>query len=197
MYDLVYIMSIDELWLTVYRKITRYEEEIAMPYQVKKTIAGMAGVLMIMIFYCVFVYQSLQTGADLANDLMFWGKAMLITIGISVAAGIIIQIVFHILLSAGIAVKQKINNGDCDEKEIGKRIHLEMTEDERDKLIELKAMRTGYIFCGIGFVLSLVSLVLKYPAAVMLNILFLSFFTGHLFEGFSQIYYYLNGVKNG
>ena len=168
-----------------------------MPYHVKKTIAGMAGVLLIMIFYCAFVFRTVQSGAALVDDLIFWGRAMLITIGISVGAGIIIQIVFHVLLSAGIAVKQKKKDGNCDEKEIEKSIHLEMTEDERDKLIELKSMRTGYIFCGIGFVLSLVSLVLKYPAAVMLNILFLSFFTAHLFEGFSQIYYYLNGVKNG
>jgi hypothetical protein len=70
-------------------------------------------------------------------------------------------------------------------------------EDEMDKLISLKSMKNGYIVVGFGFVFSLISLVMKLPSAVMLNIVFLSFNAGGLVEGFSQLYFYRRGVKNG
>ena len=44
-----------------------------------------------------------------------------------------------------------------------------------DNLIELKSMRIGFIVVGIGFVAALVSLILNYSPAVMINIMFVSF----------------------
>lgn len=69
-----------------------------------------------------------------------------------------------------------------------------MLEDEMDKLINLKSMRNGYIVVGAGFVASLITLVLQAPPAVMLNIVFVSFMLGSLFEGFSQLYFYRRGI---
>ncbi len=61
---------------------------------------------------------------------------MLIFIGIGIAASIVIQIVFHILLSIGIAAVKKIQNQDYDDREIGKTIQAEFIEDEMGKLKE-------------------------------------------------------------
>lgn len=66
-----------------------------------------------------------------------------------------------------------------------------------DKLIALKAMRNSYIVVGVGFVIALLSLYMKMQPAIMLNIIFASFSIGSLFEGFSQLYFYRRGVKNG
>lgn len=122
---------------------------------------------------------------------------MLVFIGIGVAATIVIQIVFHILLSISIAVKGKIQNQDLDDKEIEKQIDAEMVEDEMDKLIELKSNQIGFILAGIGFVAGLVTLAFNAPPAVMLNILFISFSAGSLLEGFAQLYYYRKGLAHG
>jgi len=147
--------------------------------------------------YCTYVYGKYQSGAIAADDLKFWAGAMLMFIGIGIVAGIAIQIVFHILLSVAIAVQEKVRNGMCDDEDIEKTIGAEMITDEMDKLIELKSMRIGFSVAGIGFVAALVSLILNYSPAVMINIMFLSFSVGSLLEGFTQLYFYRKGVKNG
>jgi len=81
----------------------------------------------------------------------------------------------------------------CEDKVIETTIKQEMVEDERDKLIELKSLRVGFILAGIGFIAALLCLVLGYPPVLMLHILFFSFFTGSIFEGFSQLYFYRRG----
>jgi hypothetical protein len=116
---------------------------------------------------------------------------------IGIVVTIVIQIVFHILLSISIAVKEKMQDGQCDDEEIEKTIGAEMVEDEMDKLIELKSTRIGFFFAGIGFVAALVSLVLAFSPVVMLNIMFISFSIGSIFEGFSQLYFYRKGIHNG
>ena len=100
----------------------------------------------------------------------FWAGTMLIFIGIGIVANIVIQIVFHILLSVAVAVQEHVRNGKCDDKEIEKTIGAEMVTDEMDKLIELKSMRIGFAIAGIGFVVALVSQILSYSSAVMINI---------------------------
>ena len=168
-----------------------------MSYQERRTIVSLISGVLIVAAYCINTFGHYQSGAVEAGDLKFWAGAMLIYIGIGVAVSIVIQIVFHILTSIAIAVKKKIRDEQCDDKEIEKSIGAEMVEDEMDKLIELKAMRIGFLIAGIGFFAALVSLVLGYSAAVMLNILFLSFSGGSLLEGVVQLYFYRRGVTNG
>ncbi len=168
-----------------------------MSYQEKRTIVSIISGIFILGAYWIYVYGKVQQDLIAADDLKFWAGAMLLFIGIGVAAAIIIQIVFHILLSVSIAVKEQLQNGNCDDKKIEKTIELEMITDEMDKLIELKSMRNGFIVAGIGFVTALISLVFNYSPAVMMNIMFASFYTGSLLEGFTQLYFYKKGVKNG
>jgi uncharacterized membrane protein len=118
---------------------------------------------------------------------------MLIFIAIGIGVSIVVQIAFHIIYLDLLAVRSKIEDQQSDDKEIERTINREMVEDERDKQIELKSMRIGFIVAGIGFVTGLLSLVLDYSPVVMLNIVYLSFLVGSLLEGVGQLYYYRRG----
>jgi hypothetical protein len=172
-----------------------------MSYQEKRTIASIITGILVLAAYCIYAAAQYRSGAIAEGDLKFWAGAMLIFIAIGVAASIIIQIVFHILLAMSIAYQEKVKNNQCDDKEIEKTVErtigAEMVEDEMDKLIGLKSTRVGFVLAGIGFVTALVSLVLNYSPVVMLNILFISFCLGSLFEGFAQLYFYRRGILNG
>jgi len=165
-----------------------------MSYQVKRSIVSIVLGIIVLGAYCIYAYSNYQSGAIAANDLKTWASTMLVFIGIGIFATIVIQIVFHILLSVGIAVQEKLRNGTVDESTINKTIKAEMVTDEMDKLIELKSMRIGFVVAGIGFVAALVSLILNYSPVVMINIMFVSFSAGSIFEGFTQIYFYRTGV---
>lgn len=168
-----------------------------MSYQEKRTVTSIVTGVLVLVAYCIYAFSRYHTGAVAPDNLKFWASTILIFIGIGIAASIVIQIVFHILLAISIAVKKKIQDEKCEDKEIEKKIQVEMVEDEMDKLIKLKSTRIGFILAGIGFIAALVFLALNYSPAVMLNILFISFCVGSLFEGFAQLYYYRRGLKNG
>ncbi|MHC1787453.1 MAG: hypothetical protein AB9880_10370 [Christensenellales bacterium] len=167
-----------------------------MSYKVKSTIVSIAAGVLLMAAYVIYAAGQVQSGAATLNDLRFWARTILIFIGIGIAAMIVIQIVFHILLAIGKAIREQVKNGKVDDKEIEKSLELDMVEDEMDKLISLKSMRIGYALGGFGFVLALVSLVMDQPAAVMLNVLFASFYLGSLIEALAQLFYYRRGIRN-
>lgn len=168
-----------------------------MSYQEKKTIVSIGTGALVLAAYCIYAFGKHSLEGATPDDLKFWAVTMLIFIGIGIAASIIIQIVFHILLSVSIAVSKTIQNGHTADVEIEKTIKAEMVEDEMDKLIELKSMRIGFAVAGVGFITGLITLVLSYSPAVMLNIVFFSFSAGSMLEGFTQLYFYRKGIQNG
>lgn len=163
-----------------------------MSYQEKKTIVSIVTGALLLAAYCIYAFG--QAGMAQLDNLKFWATTMLVFIGIGVAAMIVTQIIFHILLSVSMAVKQKLDNENCDDKEIEKTIKSDMVEDEMDKLIELKANRIGYTFVSVGLVAGLVSIAFGASAVVMLNIAFLSCLVGSLVEGLIQLRYYRRGI---
>ncbi len=165
-----------------------------MSYQVSRTITSILSGAAILVIYLFQVSSRYQAGLLVMDELKSWAQIMLIFIGISIAAAIAVQIIFHILFSIGIAVKEGIKNGCSREQDIEKTIQQEMVEDEMAKLIDLKSMRVGYVVAGIGFVASLVILVLGYPSFIMLNVLFVSFYTAGIIDGFARLYYYKRGI---
>ena len=167
-----------------------------MSYQEKRTITNIFTGAVVLIAYCVHAFGRYQAGLVEPGDLKFWASTMLIFIGIGVVAAIIVQIVFHILLSVSIAVQKKIRDANFDENEIERSIKTEMVEDEMGKLIGLKSERIAYIVVGAGFVLGLITIVFNYSAAVLLNILFISFSLGSILEGFANLYYFRRGIHN-
>jgi uncharacterized membrane protein len=156
-----------------------------MSYQEKRIITTIITGVLILAAYGIYVFQQYQAGViDMEKDLRFWAAAMLIFIGVGIVLMIVILIVFHIIN----AIVNEAKKREQEDPSI---------EDEMDKLIALKATRNSYAVVGVGFVLSMASLVMQMPPAVMLNILFLSFNLGSIFEGFSQLYYYRRGIQNG
>ncbi|MBA4364424.1 MAG: hypothetical protein C0398_00240 [Coprothermobacter sp.] len=163
-----------------------------MSYQSKKTITSMVGGALVLAEYCIYAFGRYSSGAIAEGNLKFWAGTMLVFIGIGIVVTIILQIVFHIALSIGIAVKDRA----CDEKEIDKRVEATVIEDEMDKLIELKSSQIGFVLAGVGFVGALILLVLGYSTVVMLNVMYLSFLVGSLVEGAASLYFYGKGVSN-
>ena len=165
-----------------------------MSYQIAKTVTNTLSGTAVLVVYLFYVSSRYQAGLLAMDELKPWAQIMLIFIGIGIAMAIVVQIIFHILFSIGLAVNQGIKNGSCNDQDIEKTIKMEMVEDEMGKLIELKSMRISYITVGVGFVASLVLLFFDYPAFIALNVLFVSFYTGGILDGFTQLYYYMRGV---
>ena len=161
-----------------------------MSFSSKKTIASiLAGVLMV-IAYIIYVFSNHAPAPD---DLKSWAVAMLIFIGISVLAVIIIQIIFHIALAIRIAVKEQVR----DDKTVKRLFESETAEDERDKLVGLKASRINSVFAGVGFMAALAALASGALSIIALHIMLGSCALGNLIEGVVSIYYYEKGVRNG
>lgn len=171
-----------------------------MNYQEKKIIASItAGVLVLATYSIYGISKYMEFGENLLNNLKFWATAMLFAIGGGIIVVILIQIIFHIILAVANEVAKEVSKKASSEGKNKTYEEFEITtfEDEMDKLIALKAMRNSFVVVGIGFVIALISLYMKMPSAIMLNIIFISFSLGSLFEGFTQLYFYRKGVKNG
>jgi len=161
-----------------------------MSFNSKKTIASMAaGVILI----AAYIFYALSERSPAPEDLKSWAIAMLVFIGISVAAVIVVQVLFHVAAAIRIAVKEQ----EKDDKKIEKNLSSLMVEDERDKLINLKSSRVTSVFAGIGFIAALVGLAFGISSVFALHILFGSFSVGCIVEGFVSVYFYEKGVRNG
>lgn len=163
-----------------------------MSYQEKKSIVSVVTGALLLIAYCIYAFG--KTGMANIDNLKFWAVTMLIFIGIGVVSMIVIQIVFHIILSISIAVKKKLNDESIEDHEIERAIENDMVEDEMGKLIELKANKFGYAFVSLGIVAGIVSVALGAAPYVMMNIVFFACMVGSLAEGVVEIRYYRRGV---
>jgi hypothetical protein len=161
-----------------------------MSYNSKRTIVSMVAGGVLVAAYAVY---ALGGRAPAAGDLKAWAGAMLIFIGIGVAAVIVIQILFHIAFAIGVAVKER----GSGEEEIERIIASSTVEDEREKLIGLKSSGVGYVCTGIGFVSALAALALGMSALTALHILFGACAASSFIEGGVSVYLFERGVRNG
>jgi hypothetical protein len=128
--------------------------------------------------YWIYVLQKLRgDDPNLINDLSFWGASILIIVGISIIARIILEILLNI--ANAIATRK------ADDQSF---------EDERDRLFELKSNRVSAFVVGFGFLLSVVTLVLKWPPYVMLNVLFFAFIASVVMAEMIKLRYYRKGM---
>ncbi len=165
-----------------------------MSYQETRTGASIFSGILVFAAYCLYAFNPTRMAALPAGDLKPWATTMLIFIAIGIGVAIVTQILFHILFSIFLAARSKIENEQSDDKDIKRAIDREMVEDERDRQIELKSMRIGFIVAGVGFVSALLAVVFGYSPVVMLNIFYLSFMAGSLLEGAGQLFYYRRGA---
>jgi hypothetical protein len=152
----------------------------------------------ILLFAAYTVYALRKNSAG-PQEIKFWAIAMLVFIGISVGAMIVIQVLFHIALAVGIAGKDALaaEREECDEKHVERLISSSMVEDEMDTLINLKSARVRDIFFGIGFMAALASLAFGASAVFALHFIFGAIAVGTIIEGGVSVYLYERGVRNG
>jgi hypothetical protein len=147
----------------------------------------------LVIAYIVYAVGKYETGL---GDLKSWAIFMLIFIGIGVGIQIVIQIAFHIALAFGIAVKEHVRGNEETDKMV-RTLNSSMVKDEMDKLIDLKSARFGYIFAGIGFFISLLTLAFGASGVLALHVILGAFVVGAFIENIVSIYFYEKGVSNG
>ncbi|MFH1198389.1 MAG: hypothetical protein V1720_21990 [bacterium] len=142
----------------------------------KQIIVSLITSTLILGFYSIYVYNNyIAENPEIINDFKFWGTAFLILIPVSIAAQIIIHIIFAI-------TNKIVTNEDIPTK-----------SDERDKLIELKATRISHWIFIVGFLLSMGSQAIGMQPYVMIVTLVASGFVSSWAEGITQIYLYSKG----
>jgi len=142
----------------------------------KRILVSVISTIIILGVYSLNVYYKyLAENPELINDFKFWGKNFLILIPIMIVAQIVIHIIFYIINR--IVAKQDIPD----------------ITDERDKLIELKAIRVSHVTFCLGFVLAMGSQAIGMQPYVMFLTLIASCFIAGLAESITQIYFYSKG----
>jgi hypothetical protein len=127
------------------------------------------------------VFKFWVDGADAAGrlageaGLVLIGKASLIFIAATVAAGLIVQIATLIFAFVSGAESRP---GDLD---------------ERDRLIELKAIARGFAACGLGFVAFFLGLALGWPLIAALHLLFGGFILSDILVNALKVLAYRRG----
>jgi hypothetical protein len=147
-----------------------------MSYQERRAIVLFISTALITALYTAIMLQRYpEAGAYSPEIFRYWGTFMLILIPVSIIA----KIVIHILFSIANTVATREAEPDI--------------EDERDRLIELKANRNAlWVFTG-GFLLAMVSLVLEQPPHVMFILLIGAGVASDMMSEASNFFYYRRG----
>jgi len=137
----------------------------------------------------IYIFRAMGQNAPPLDDMKEWATTIIIFIGIGIALQILVQICFHITMAIAIAAKEQNN----DDKEVGRIISSTVLEDEREKSIQLKVSRYGYIIAGIGFICALISLILELPFLFAIHIILGSFALASFIESIISICFYERG----
>jgi hypothetical protein len=150
--------------------------EVNMDNKEKQILVTIISLILIFVCYSLYVYNKyIAVNFDIVNDFKFWGKTFLILIPVTIVAQIVIHIIFAI-------INKIMTNEDMETK-----------TDERDKLIDLKAIRISHwVFTG-GFLLSMVTLVAGMPAYAMFITLIASGFVSGIVSELAKFYFYRKG----
>jgi len=142
----------------------------------KQILVTVISLILIFSCYSLYVYNKyIAVNFDIINDFKFWGKTFLILIPVTIVSQIVIHIVFTI-------INKIVTNED-----------MPKLSDERDKLIDLKAIRISHWIFIAGFLLSMVSQVIGMPPYAMFIILIASGFVSGIISEIAKIYFYRKG----
>lgn len=142
----------------------------------KQILVTIISLILIIVCYSIYVYNHyIAANFEILNNFKFWGKTFLILIPITIASQIVIHIIFAI-------INKIVTNEDMDTK-----------TDERDKLIDLKAIQISHWIFTIGFLFSMVSLVIDMPTYVMFITLIVSGFISAIVSEIAKLYFYRKG----
>jgi len=142
-------------------------------FQEKRSVVYLISDVVVSVVYCLIVFQKYEVGVEVFR---FWGAVMLIFIPVNIVA----RIINHIILS----IINAITSGDEEPS----------FNDELDKLIELKSTRNSFSLFGIGFVFSMLSLVIGKPPETMFILMLFSLIGAVFIGDISQFYFCKRGV---
>jgi len=142
----------------------------------KQILITLINTLIIFGSYSLYVYNRYLThDAGLLNDNAFWGKTFLIFIPVAIVAQIVLHIIFTIINTA--ITKEEMTD----------------ISDERDKLIELKAIRISHWLFTFGFLLAMGSQAIGMDTSAMFITLIASGFISAIISESAKIYFYRKG----
>ena len=142
----------------------------------RQAIVSLLTTLLLAAIFFVYVLPRYPAGNPYAPMVFhFWGWAVVILIPVSIVANIAISIVFSIVYS--MATQEK----------------AAFFADERDKFIELRALRNALYAFSSGFFLAMGALAIGLSPSVMFIVLMVSGYGSGLVGNISQLYLYRKG----
>lgn len=142
----------------------------------KQVLVTAISLVLIFVCYSLYVYHKyIATNFNIVNDFKFWGKTFLILIPVTIVSQIIIHIVFAI-------INKIVTNED-----------IPTISDERDKMIDLKALKISHWIFTAGFLLSMATLALGMPPYMMFITLIASGFLSGVVSEIAKLYFYRKG----
>lgn len=153
------------------------ESDEGLSYQEKSIIISLLGSFIVYVLFGLLAIWRIR-GGDLGshNIFQFWGRAVLLLIGVQIVLAIIGQIILHVIHA--IAARE-------DE--------IPTFEDERDKLIELKATRTTFAVFGVGFILSMIVLAVGGPLVSVPVLMLAGMMAADMMGNIAKLYFYRRG----
>lgn len=143
----------------------------------KRILVSLLTSVILFVWYAVYVYNNyILPKPVLLDDFHFWGRTFMIFVPI----GIVSQIIIHIVFAIIIKVVYKENPDEA--------------ADERDKLIQLKAIRWGHYLLITGFFVSMTTVALGMQLRYLFLILITSGFVSSIVEEVASLYYYRKGM---
>ena len=142
----------------------------------RQAIVSMLTTLLLAAFFVGYLLPRYPAGNPYAPKVFhFWGVAFVILVPVSIVANIAVSMVFSMVYA--MVTREKASS----------------FADERDKFIELRALRNAlYVFTA-GFSLAMGSLVIGMPPSVMFIVLMSSGYGSGLVANLSQLYLYRQG----
>jgi hypothetical protein len=142
----------------------------------RQAIVSLLTTLLLAVFFVGYLLPRYPAGNPYAPEVFhFWGVAFVILVPVSIVANIAVSMVFSMVYA--MATRQNVSS----------------FADERDKFIELRALRNAlFAFTG-GFSLAMGSLAIGMPPSVMFIVLMGSGYGSGLVVNISQLYLYRQG----
>lgn len=148
-----------------------------MSIQEKKAVFNLITTILFMggyVFYTFGIYGDINLPQ--IHDASFWGKFMLIMMGVTIVLKIVSYIIFYLIMN-------QIHKDEDPE-----------FEDDYDKLIEMRSDRNSHHLFMLGFILSLIPLAMGQSISNMFIILLTAGLISSLVSDLSKLYFYKKGI---
>ena len=146
-----------------------------MSYQEKNITVSLVSHLLIVGYYLLNVFQMLREGGLVSTRLFSLCAIVII-------AAIIVNIIASILTNIVLTIVEAIKAQKYEEPRF--------IADERDKLIELKGIRSSYITFSVGVLVSVLAFAFGQPPLVMVSMIIFFAILAETIGDISQIYLY-------